>query len=196
MTKLQLTPAEIEICRRDVLAAGSAVLLLAMTGQAAAQNAQTERAKPGDRIIFAAGEHQGKPARIELLVPGNPPIAALPADPVTGTVRDGSRFNKLLLLRVNPDELDAETRSRAIDGVLAYSAICTHQGCTLNAWNKEARLIQCFCHHSEFSPAAGGRPTKGPATASLPLLPLTVADGALVVAADFTSKPGPRTNSL
>ena len=105
--------------------------LLAMTGQAPVRTRRAERAKPGDRIIFAAGEHQGKPARIELLVPGNPPIAALPADPVTGAVRDGSRFNKLLLLRVNPDELDAETRSRAIDGVLAYSAICTHQGCTI-----------------------------------------------------------------
>jgi len=193
MTRIQLAHAEIEICRRDLLAAGSAALLMGMTGQALGQGARAERVKPGDRVIFAAGEHQGQPARIELVLQGNPPMAALPADPATGAVRDGSRFNKLLLLRLRPDELDAETRGLSIDGVLAYSAICTHQGCTINAWNKDARAFQCFCHHSEFDPAAGGRPTKGPANASLPLLPLTIVDGALIVAADFTSKPGLRT---
>lgn len=77
----------------DLLAAGSAALLMGMTGQALGQSAQTEKVKPGDRVIFAAGEHQGQPARIELVLPGNPPVAALPADPATGTVRDGSRFN-------------------------------------------------------------------------------------------------------
>lgn len=172
---------------------GSAVLLVGMTAQASAQSAQTERAKPGDRIVFADGANKGKPVGLDTLIVGNAPVAGLPADPSTGTVRDGSRFNKLLLLRLNPDELDAETRSRSPDGVLAYSAICTHQGCTINAWNKDERAFQCFCHHSEFSPAAGGRPTKGPASASLPLLPLTVSEGALIVAADFTSKPGPKT---
>ena len=172
---------------------GSAVLLVGMTAQASAQSAQTERAKPGDRIVFADGANKGKSVGLDTLIVGNAPVAGLPADPSTGTVRDGSRFNKLLLLRLNPDELDAETRSRSPDGVLAYSAICTHQGCTINAWNKDERVFQCFCHHSEFSPAAGGRPTKGPANASLPLLPLTVSEGALIVAADFTSKPGPKT---
>jgi rieske iron-sulfur protein len=193
MTKLHLPCAEVGLRRRDLLAGGSAALLFGAAGPGLAQGARSEKARIGDRIVFATGAHQGQPARVELLQPGHPPVAALPADPATGAVRDGSRFNKLLLLRLPPNELDQETLSQAADGVLAYSAICTHQGCTLNAWNQAARAIQCFCHHSEFSAAAAGRATKGPADASLPLLPLSISGGILIVAADFTSKPGPRT---
>jgi rieske iron-sulfur protein len=179
--------------RRDVLSGGSAAIVFGITGTALGQGGpRGERVKPGDRIIFAAGVNQGQPVRPDLLQPGAAPVAALPVDPATGTARDLSRFNKLLLLRLAPEHLDAETRPHAVEGVLAYSAICTHQGCTLNAWNAAERAIQCFCHHSEFNAAAAGRPTKGPAEASLPILPLTVADGVLVVAADFTSKPGPK----
>jgi rieske iron-sulfur protein len=190
--KFSLRISHVELRRRDILAGGSAAFFLGLTQDAFGQGARSERAKPGDRIVFAAGEHQGKPASVEMLQPGAAPVAALPADPATGSVRDVSRFNKLLLLRLNPDDLDAETRARAVDGVLAYSAICTHQGCTLNAWNQAERAIQCFCHHSEFNAAAAGRPIKGPAEANLPILPLAVSDGVLVVAADFTSKPGPK----
>lgn len=169
-------------------------IVFGLSGNAFGQGGpRGERAKRGDRIVFAAGPNQGQPARLDMLQPGAAPVAALPADPATGTVRDLSRFNKLLLLRLGPDDLDAETRARAVEGVLAYSAICTHQGCTLNAWNAAERAIQCFCHHSEFNAAAAGRPTKGPAEASLPILPLAVSDGILVVAGDFTAKPGPKT---
>jgi rieske iron-sulfur protein len=194
MADINLAHIKDLLCRRDIIVGGSAALVFGATHNALGQGgARGERVKPGDRIIFATGTYQGQPARLELLQPGTAPIAALPADPTTGTVRDLSRFNKLLLLRLSPDDLDAETRARAVEGVLAYSAICTHQGCTLNAWNAAERAIQCFCHHSEFNAAAAGRPTKGPAEASLPILPLAVADGVLVVAADFTSKPGPKT---
>jgi rieske iron-sulfur protein len=193
MHDIDVPHVKILLHRREVLVGGCSALLFGATENAFGQSgARGERVKPGDRIVFAAGSHQGQPARLDLLQPGAAPVAALPADPASGTVRDISRFNKLLLVRLSPDDLDAETRARAVEGVLAYSAICTHQGCTLNAWNAEARAIQCFCHHSEFNTAAAGRPTKGPAESSLPILPLAVADGILVVAADFTSKPGPK----
>jgi rieske iron-sulfur protein len=192
MSETNLIVDTVELSRRSVLVGASALIVAGKSSKALGDDARAEKLKPGDRIVFASGEHQGQPARLDLLIPGSPPVAALPADPGTGTVRDGSRFNKLLLLRLTPDALDEETRPHSVEGVVAYSAVCTHQGCTLNAWNAEAQVIQCFCHHSEFSAAAAGRPTKGPATASLPLLPLAVADGALIVAGDFTSKPGPR----
>ena len=192
MSETNLIVDTVELSRRGVLIGASVLIVAGGDRKVFGQDARAEKLKPGDRILFAAGEHQGQPARIDLLTAGSPPVAALPADPSTGTVRDGSRFNKLLLLRLQPDALDPETKPNSVDGVVAYSAVCTHQGCTLNAWNAEAQVIQCFCHHSEFSAAAAGRPMKGPATASLPLLPLAVADGALIVAGDFTSKPGPK----
>ena len=54
---------------------------------------------------------------------------AWPLDPTDNTVRDGSRLNKVLLLRLDHESLDPVTRDRAAEGVVAYSAICTHTGC-------------------------------------------------------------------
>ena len=192
MANIRKTLDSVKLSRRTILAGGSAVFVAGVSTQAFAQDAKDEKLKPGDRIVFAEGEHKGKPIPLDQLVVGNAPVAALPADPASGTMRDGSRFNKLLLLRMKPEDLDEETKPRSVDGIIAYSAICTHQGCTLNAWNAEAKVIQCFCHHSQFSTGTAGKPVQGPATANLPMLPIGLADGALIAAADFTSKPGPK----
>lgn len=53
--------------------------------------------------------------------------------------------------------------------VLAFSATCTHQGCTVNA--VEGGLILCPCHGSKFDLATGA-PVAGPAITPLP--PVTV----------------------
>src|ERR1700693_5007853 len=59
-----------------------------------------------------------------------------PADP-NGTVRDGTPLNLVILVRVGSDGLNEETRARSADGVVAYSAICTHQSCPVNQWSTE-----------------------------------------------------------
>ena len=153
---------------------------------------EDERVKEGDRLVVEKGEHEGKPVTVDLVPLNGPPLAALPVDPATQTVRDGSRFNQLLLIRLPVEAIDEDAREHAADGVLAYSAICTHQGCEVSAWMADKRLMACFCHNSRFDPAEGGRVVGGPARARLPILPLGVADGKLVVVAGFTSKPGPR----
>jgi len=152
----------------------------------------SERPKPGDRLVIdAADETKGKPVLLDAVPVGGPLVFALPADTATGTVRDQSRFNKLVLIRLAPEDLNEETRKHAAEGVVAYSAICTHQGCTLSGWKAEERTLACFCHLSEFSVTEGGRVVKGPANRRLPILPLAVNDkGELTVAGEFTSKPG------
>src|SRR5262245_2934547 len=50
-----------------------------------------------------------------------------PMDPETGTVRDGSRLNKVLLLRLDPEGFDPETKEHAAEGVVAYFAVCAHR---------------------------------------------------------------------
>jgi Rieske Fe-S protein len=57
----------------------------------------------------------------------------------------------------------------------AFSAVCTHQGCTVSS--VEDGKIKCACHGSEFD-ASTGDVTKGPATSGLPKKSVTVgADG-------------------
>ena len=46
--------------------------------------------------------------------------------------------------------LSEETRGRAAEGVVAYSAVCTHQACPVNMWSKERDAFVCSCHGSVY----------------------------------------------
>jgi len=111
-------------------------------------------------------------------------------DPSDGTVRNGSRFNALILLRLDEAALKPTTRTRAADGVLAYTAICTHEGCDVDEWIAGRLVLSCACHASEFDPKDAAKVLDGPAPRALPALPLKIADGILVVARPFTSRVG------
>jgi Rieske Fe-S protein len=82
---------------------------------------------------------------------GGPQAQAYPADP-KGVVRDGSPLNLVVLVRVGSDGLNEETRARSADGVVAYSAICTHQACPVNQWSTEKMALVCSCHGSTYDP--------------------------------------------
>ena len=45
-------------------------------------------------------------------------------------------------------KLAPETRARAADGVVAYTAICTHNGCDVDDWLAADQLLSCPCHYS------------------------------------------------
>jgi len=77
------------------------------------------------------------------------------------------------------------------EGLVAYSAICTHLGCPVYAdLNAEGRLA-CPCHGSQFDPAANAAVVGGPAPRPLPSLPIEVgADGAVVAAGEFSGPVG------
>lgn len=181
----------VKIGRREFVA-GTAAMIVGAPSPAAAAKPENERAKVGDRLVVSDGDLKGKTLTVDLVPLGGPPLKVLPEDVETGTVRSRSRFNKLLVIRLEPDAIEEEFREHAAEGVIAYSAICTHQGCEVSAWLEDKKLMACFCHHSEFDPAAGAKVMGGPATARLPILPLAVEGGELRVAADFTAKPGPR----
>jgi len=55
--------------------------------------------------------------------------------------------------------------------VIAFSATCTHQGCTVNAI--EESVIVCPCHLSRFA-LATGEPVSGPAQRPLPSIAVEV----------------------
>ena len=68
---------------------------------------------------------------------------------------------------------------RTKTGVFAYSAICTHQGCTVS-YTPASKTLKCPCHSSEFDPFKSGNVVAGPATSKLPPVKVSV-DGAWVV---------------
>jgi Rieske Fe-S protein len=124
------------------------------------------------------------------IVTGARPIIAWPMDPAGNVVRDGSRLNRVLVLRLDPAIMTEETRARAAAGVVAYSAICPHAGCEVSGWNEQQTILECSCHASHYDPRDAAAVIDGPTPRPLPALPLATADGKLVVAKTFTSRPG------
>jgi rieske iron-sulfur protein len=153
-----------------------------------------ERPQKTDVLVLSEGEHAGDVIKPQDLKLGGPPLRAWPKDSKTSVIRNGSRLNEVLVVKLDPAELDDETRSRAADGIVAYSAICAHAGCPVTAWMKGAvgdkDVFKCVCHNSEYDPRQGAQVVFGPAPRRLAALPLVLADGSLTVAAPFVGKVG------
>jgi len=159
----------------------------------AAADEKTARPRKGDRLVFAFGDRAGQPITPQDLPLGGPQQLAFPMDPATKTIRDGSILNQVAVIRLDPAKLSPETQPEAADGVVAYSAVCTHEGCPISMWHSESKTLFCACHASRFDPADRARVVWGPAPRRLPMLPLSAVDGALVAAGEFTGRVGRQT---
>jgi ubiquinol-cytochrome c reductase iron-sulfur subunit len=80
----------------------------------------------------------------------------------------------------------------APEGYVAYSKVCTHAGCPVGLYQQDVKRLLCPCHQSTFDVLDGARPVFGPATRSLPQLPLMVDDdGFLRSQRDYDEPIGP-----
>ena len=172
--------------RRGVLAGASAFVLDIATGGAWAEPAD-ERPKMGDLLVRVDG---AAPLTATDVVADVQPLIAWPMDPAGNVVRNGSRLNKTLVLRLDPETLGETAKERAADGVLAYSAICPHAGCEITGWSAERKIIECPCHSSHYDPRQAGAVIDGPTPRPLAGLPLKIVEGKLVVAKPFTGRVG------
>jgi rieske iron-sulfur protein len=180
------------IARRAALTAalgGCCALIPGLARSQVPPEAARARPQPGDLLVKTGGDERRPltPADVSL---GETQIMAWPFDAAADIVRSGSRLNKVLLLRLDPAGFDPETREHAVDGVVAYSAICPHTGCEVSNWQAEPQLLECPCHYSHYDPKAGAKVLSGPSPRRLPALPLTSADGRLVVAKPFVGRLG------
>lgn len=181
--------------RRDVLVAGAGIALglglLSPDNAEAAKPPEKMPLQTGDRIQLIKGALKDQFLKPEMLEIGAKPVEAFPFDPAAETLRRKYRLNRLLAVRLSQDEMDQETRTRSVDGVLVFSALCTHRNCTIKSWKAEERILRCHCHLSEFDALSGGSVVSGPARRQLPMVPLGLDDEGYVVAVDtFTRKPG------
>ncbi|MGY1652737.1 cytochrome bc1 complex Rieske iron-sulfur subunit [Geodermatophilus sp. SYSU D01119] len=102
-----------------------------------------------------------------------------------------------MLIRLRPSQ-QAEASYRAgqedfgYGDYVAYSKICTHAGCPVSLYEQETSRILCPCHQSQFDVTQGAKPVFGPATRSLPQLPIAVDDeGFFVARSDYIEAVGP-----
>lgn len=58
-------------------------------------------------------------------------------------------------------------------GVYAYSAVCTHEGCTVT-YNSATKNLQCGCHGAVFDPENGGKALTGPTNTPLPKIKVAI----------------------
>lgn len=152
------------------------------------------RPQKSDLLVISEGDHAGEIIKPGDLKVGGPPLRAWPKDPTTSVIRKGSRLNEVLVVRLDPSELDEATRAHAADGIVAYSAICAHAGCPVTAWVKmdggDKDVFKCVCHNSEYDPRQGAEVVFGPAPRRLAALPLAISEGSLTVAGLFIGKVG------
>lgn len=159
-------------------------------GQASGAGESSAPPRIDDILVFAFGEREGEAIHPGDLVPGAQQVIAWPKDPVAQTVRNGTRLNQIIVVRLNPEWLSEETKARSVEGIVAYSGICSHTGCDVTDWDDEVNRFQCPCHESQFDPADSARVVGGPAPWQLAALPLSLSDGQLTVAGEFEGRVG------
>lgn len=133
-------PARRTVVCASALLGSSALLTACGSGESAAPNPT-----PG-QVPQPTGEAQAVLPLADLPEKGRAQVVA--KDPATGEQIGVLLFRK-----------DAKT-------VLAYSSICTHQGCAVSPKSSKNDFY-CACHGSRFSPADGSA-TDGPAIEALP----------------------------
>lgn len=145
----------------------------------------------GDLLVYAGGEKADQPILADQ-VSLNKALNAYPMDPNTQTVKKDPK-TLIVLVRLEPKTLDANTAKLAAGGFVAYSAICTHQGCPISqlgeVGSRKGKLV-CTCHGAVFDPAAGAKVLGGQAKRPLALLPLKLQGQNLVAAGGFIGKVG------
>ncbi len=175
------------VSRRGVLDLGLATAAaVTLPGAAMADGAGGPQL--GD-VLVAVDDQTHTPLRAEMLQPGAAPVITWPMDGATRAIRNQSRNNQILVLRLAKGGTEEPAGT-----LLAYSAVCPHAGCLVTGWLASANRLLCPCHGSEYDPAKAGAVVGGPAPQPLPSIPVRVVDGIITVAGPFSARPGGHTS--
>lgn len=139
--------------------------------------------RKGSRLVTA----DGRPVRLgDLKVDGV--LTVFPES----RIDDATAQTILINVGTAPQRVSKGRQTWSPDGYVAFSKVCTHAGCPVGLYRSTNHELLCPCHQSTFAVLDGCRPVFGPATRSLPQLPLTTdADGYLIAQSDYTEPIGP-----
>jgi ubiquinol-cytochrome c reductase iron-sulfur subunit len=163
-----------------------AVVLLRDTGPMPGEMLLTTPWKKGDRLFRDAG---GGPLKAS-----DVPIGSVVHVMPDGLQETGEHLEErakaaVLLVRLDPADLNEAATAGAYDGIVAYSKICTHMGCPVGLYEQQTHHLLCPCHQSTFDLTRNCEVVFGPAKRPLPQLPITVDDEGYLVAADGFKEP-------
>ncbi len=147
--------------------------------------------QPGDVLVYAQGGSAGAPITASSMKVGDS-VLAYP------TGKSSNPANLIQLIKLEETAFKPPTDISLTDkGFAAYSAICTHLGCTVswarNAQAPDASVAECHCHGSIFNPAEGAKVMGGPAPIPLSQIGVKVKDdGTLAFTGGFNGPVGPQ----
>jgi rieske iron-sulfur protein len=147
--------------------------------------------QPGDTLIYAEGGNAGAFIEASSMKAGDA-VLAYPSG------KSSNPANLVQLIKLDEKAFKPPTDISMTDkGFAAYSAICTHLGCTVswseNMESPDASVTECHCHNSIFNPAEGAKVMGGPAPIPLSQIGVKVKqDGTLVFTNGFNGPIGPQ----
>ena len=176
------------ILRRTLLLAGAAI------GAALVFPIRSLGPKPGSALLRTPWDQRPRVVTLDGV-----PVRAddVPLDGLLTVFPEGepgSPDGQAVMMRVPADQLrlTQERLGWTVDGIIAFSKVCTHAGCPVGLYEASSRQLLCPCHQSAFDVLTGAKPVSGPAAWPLPQLPLAVdADGVLRSTGDFSEPVGP-----
>jgi rieske iron-sulfur protein len=168
---------------------GAAALVSIGGSSKAFAEPQKDAPQVGDVFVFTAGPKKGSVVMVDDVIVDAIPLTVMPKDP-NGAVRDGDNFTTLLY-RVAKEKVPADMLPDTIDGLAAWSAVCTHQGCLMTEVHKPNDVSNAFgficpCHDAIFDPLQEGKNTGGATSATLAYFPIK-SDGGKIVVKDLPS---------
>lgn len=170
---------------------GSLLSLLKVLSPAKKGGGYVSTITPGDVLVYASGSNIGTEIKASSLGTGDA-ILAYPKGKTTNPA------NIVQLIKLQESDYKAPTDIKLTDkGFIAYSAICTHLGCTVS-WVKnsaapDSSYTECFCHNSIFNPERGALVEGGPAPIPLAQIGIKVnGNDTLAFTSDFKGPIGPQ----
>jgi ubiquinol-cytochrome c reductase iron-sulfur subunit len=166
-----------------------AIALLRDTGPMPGNSLSTTMWREGLKLLK---DPQGTPVKASDLVIGSV-VHIVPEgiNDVTDYLEEKAKA-AVLLMRLDPNQLDPVSVPGSYEGIVAYSKICTHMGCPVALYEQQTHHLLCPCHQSTFDVTQNCKVVFGPAKRNLPQLPIKVdADGYLVAKSGFHEAVGP-----